>query len=36
MVGGHVAFAFLMNSVYPSGARRLQDTMAAALARYTG
>jgi D-alanyl-D-alanine carboxypeptidase/D-alanyl-D-alanine-endopeptidase (penicillin-binding protein 4) len=35
-VGGHVAFAFLMNSVYPSGARRLQDTMAAALARYTG
>jgi D-alanyl-D-alanine carboxypeptidase/D-alanyl-D-alanine-endopeptidase (penicillin-binding protein 4) len=28
------AFAFLMNGVYPSGARRLQDAMAVALARY--
>jgi D-alanyl-D-alanine carboxypeptidase/D-alanyl-D-alanine-endopeptidase (penicillin-binding protein 4) len=33
--GGRVAFAFLMNGVWPSGARRLQDRMAAALARYT-
>jgi D-alanyl-D-alanine carboxypeptidase/D-alanyl-D-alanine-endopeptidase (penicillin-binding protein 4) len=36
-VGGHeVAFAFLMNGVNVDGARRLQDRMAAALARYTG
>ena len=34
--GGRVAFAFLMNGVWPSGARRLQDRMAAALARYRG
>jgi D-alanyl-D-alanine carboxypeptidase/D-alanyl-D-alanine-endopeptidase (penicillin-binding protein 4) len=34
--GGYVAFAFLMNGVYPSGARRLQDRMTAALARYDG
>ena len=34
--GGYVAFAFLMNGVYPTGARRLQDRMAAALARYDG
>ena len=34
--GGRVAFAFLMNHVWPSGARRLQDRMAAALARYSG
>jgi D-alanyl-D-alanine carboxypeptidase/D-alanyl-D-alanine-endopeptidase (penicillin-binding protein 4) len=35
--GGHrIAFAFLMNRVYPSGARTLQDRMTAALARYTG
>ena len=34
--GGRVAFAFLMNYVWPSGARRLQDLMAAALARYRG
>ena len=34
--GGRVAFAFLMNSVWPSGARRLQDRMTAALARYSG
>jgi D-alanyl-D-alanine carboxypeptidase/D-alanyl-D-alanine-endopeptidase (penicillin-binding protein 4) len=34
--GGRVAFAFLMNGVYPTGARRLQDRMAAALARYDG
>jgi len=34
--GGRMAFAFLMNGVYPTGARRLQDTMAAALARYDG
>jgi D-alanyl-D-alanine carboxypeptidase/D-alanyl-D-alanine-endopeptidase (penicillin-binding protein 4) len=32
--GGRVAFAFLMNSVYPWSARRLQDRMAGALARY--
>ena len=31
--GGRVAFAFLMNNVWPSGAKRLQDRMAAALAR---
>jgi D-alanyl-D-alanine carboxypeptidase/D-alanyl-D-alanine-endopeptidase (penicillin-binding protein 4) len=29
-----IAFAFLMNGVNPSGARALQDRMAAALARY--
>jgi D-alanyl-D-alanine carboxypeptidase/D-alanyl-D-alanine-endopeptidase (penicillin-binding protein 4) len=34
--GGRVAFAFLMNYVWPAGARRLQDRMAAALARYDG
>jgi serine-type D-Ala-D-Ala carboxypeptidase/endopeptidase (penicillin-binding protein 4) len=34
--GGRVAFAFLMNSVSPWGARRLQDRMTAALARYDG
>jgi D-alanyl-D-alanine carboxypeptidase/D-alanyl-D-alanine-endopeptidase (penicillin-binding protein 4) len=34
--GGQMAFAFLMNGVWPSGARRLQDRMAAALARYDG
>ena len=34
--GGRVAFAFLMNGVYPSGAKVLQDRMAAALARYSG
>jgi D-alanyl-D-alanine carboxypeptidase/D-alanyl-D-alanine-endopeptidase (penicillin-binding protein 4) len=33
--GGRMAFAFLMNHVYPWGARRLQDRMAAALARYS-
>jgi hypothetical protein len=31
-----LAFAFLMNRVYPSSARALQDRMTAALARYTG
>ncbi len=34
--GGRVAFAFLMNAVYPWSARRLQDRMAGALARYDG
>ena len=34
--GGRVAFAFLMNYVNPWSARRLQDTMAGALARYDG
>ena len=34
--GGRVAFAFLMNSVYPLTARRIQDRMTAALARYDG
>jgi D-alanyl-D-alanine carboxypeptidase/D-alanyl-D-alanine-endopeptidase (penicillin-binding protein 4) len=34
--GGRVAFAFLMNYVWPDGARRLQDRMTAALARYDG
>jgi D-alanyl-D-alanine carboxypeptidase/D-alanyl-D-alanine-endopeptidase (penicillin-binding protein 4) len=29
-----VAFAFLMNRVYPRGARVLQDRMTVALARY--
>ena len=32
--GGRVAFAWLMNGVDPYGARRLQDRMTAALARY--
>jgi D-alanyl-D-alanine carboxypeptidase/D-alanyl-D-alanine-endopeptidase (penicillin-binding protein 4) len=32
--GERVAFAFIMNRVYPSGARVLQDRMTAALARY--
>ncbi len=30
----HVAFAILMNGVYPYSARRLQDRMLSALARY--
>jgi D-alanyl-D-alanine carboxypeptidase/D-alanyl-D-alanine-endopeptidase (penicillin-binding protein 4) len=34
--GGRVAFAFLMNYVYPWAAQRLQDNMASALARYDG
>ena len=34
--GGKLAFAFLMNSVYPWTARRLQDRMTDALARYSG
>ncbi len=34
--GGRVAFAFLMNYVYPWTARRLQDRMTEALARYDG
>jgi serine-type D-Ala-D-Ala carboxypeptidase/endopeptidase (penicillin-binding protein 4) len=34
--GGRVAFAFLMNGVWPTGAQALQDRMAAALARYDG
>jgi len=34
--GDRVAFAFLMNYVSPWGARRLQDRMTAALARYDG
>jgi serine-type D-Ala-D-Ala carboxypeptidase/endopeptidase (penicillin-binding protein 4) len=33
--GARVAFAFLMNGVNVYGARRLQDRMAAALARYS-
>jgi D-alanyl-D-alanine carboxypeptidase/D-alanyl-D-alanine-endopeptidase (penicillin-binding protein 4) len=33
--GGRVAFAFLMNGVSPASARRLQDRMAVALARYS-
>jgi D-alanyl-D-alanine carboxypeptidase/D-alanyl-D-alanine-endopeptidase (penicillin-binding protein 4) len=32
--GGRVAFAFLMNGVNPASARRLQDRMTVALARY--
>jgi serine-type D-Ala-D-Ala carboxypeptidase/endopeptidase (penicillin-binding protein 4) len=34
--GRRVAFAFLMNNVWPGSARLLQDRMAAALARYSG
>ena len=34
--GDRVAFAFIMNFVYPWSARRLQDRMTAALARYDG
>ena len=34
--GGQVAFAFLMNGVYPGRAKVLQDRMAGALARYDG
>ena len=34
--GGRVAFAFLMNYVYPWTARRIQDRMTTALARYDG
>jgi D-alanyl-D-alanine carboxypeptidase/D-alanyl-D-alanine-endopeptidase (penicillin-binding protein 4) len=33
--GARVAFAILMNGVYPYAARRLQDRMVAALARYS-
>jgi serine-type D-Ala-D-Ala carboxypeptidase/endopeptidase (penicillin-binding protein 4) len=33
--GSHVAFAFLMNSTSYFSARRLQDRMTAALARYS-
>jgi D-alanyl-D-alanine carboxypeptidase/D-alanyl-D-alanine-endopeptidase (penicillin-binding protein 4) len=34
-VGGErVAFAFLMNGVYPASARAVQDRMTVALARY--
>ena len=32
--GERVAFAFLMNRVYPGSARVLQDRMTVALARY--
>ena len=34
--GDRVAFAFIMNYVYTPSARRLQDRMTAALARYDG
>ena len=34
--GGQIAFAFLMNEVYPSSAKVLQDRMAGVLARYSG
>jgi serine-type D-Ala-D-Ala carboxypeptidase/endopeptidase (penicillin-binding protein 4) len=34
--GARTAFAFLMNGVYTPAARRLQDKMAGALARYSG
>ena len=34
--GRKIAFAFLMNQVWPGTARALQDRMTAALARYTG
>jgi D-alanyl-D-alanine carboxypeptidase len=34
--GGKIAFAFLMNYVYPWTARRIQDRMTDALARYSG
>ncbi len=34
--GGQLAFAFLMNEVYPSSAKVLQDRMTGALARYSG
>ena len=34
--GERVAFAFLMNRVYPGSARALQDRMTVALARYDG
>ena len=35
--GGHtIAFAFLMNGIGVDGARRLQDRMTAAIARYSG
>jgi D-alanyl-D-alanine carboxypeptidase len=33
--GARVAFAILMNRVSPYGARRLQDRMVSALARYS-
>ena len=33
--GSRVAFAILMNGVNPYGARRLQDRMVSALARYS-
>jgi D-alanyl-D-alanine carboxypeptidase/D-alanyl-D-alanine-endopeptidase (penicillin-binding protein 4) len=34
--GNDVAFAWLMNGVSPWGARRIQDRMTNALARYDG
>ena len=34
--GDRLVFSFLMNGVSPTGARRLQDRMAQALARYNG
>jgi serine-type D-Ala-D-Ala carboxypeptidase/endopeptidase (penicillin-binding protein 4) len=34
--GGRIAFAWLMNGVDPFGARRLQDRMTVAVARYDG
>jgi serine-type D-Ala-D-Ala carboxypeptidase/endopeptidase (penicillin-binding protein 4) len=34
--GNRVAFAFMMNRVYPAGARTLQDRMVSTLARYSG
>jgi D-alanyl-D-alanine carboxypeptidase/D-alanyl-D-alanine-endopeptidase (penicillin-binding protein 4) len=34
--GDRLVFSFLMNGVSTSGARRLQDRMAQALARYNG
>jgi D-alanyl-D-alanine carboxypeptidase/D-alanyl-D-alanine-endopeptidase (penicillin-binding protein 4) len=34
--GDTIVFSFLMNRVYTAGARKLQDRMAQALARYTG
>ena len=34
--GKRMVFSILMNGVYTPGARRLQDRMTAALARYDG
>ena len=34
--GERVAFAFMMNRVWPARARAIQDRMTAALARYDG